>query len=224
MRRGEEVALAVNPRIQMATEDMTYWSDGRRYYKCHAKGNRLLCLSERCPTLRRRTGHENRHHNMMIRISATAPNGAYCRMSAWMFIFLAALRYLSDSERKEVDKCDIPVKCQGMKEEPIESPHLLSNESPLHKSSSMFLVMIRVTSCNSLFNLSKFDDPAVSAARVSWYSRAVFDIKVSEYSANESSVKIRAVRSRTKPDKGIRFPHRLYFGSVRYGEFLWKFF
>lgn len=29
MRRCEEVPLAVDPRIQMATEDMTYWSDGR---------------------------------------------------------------------------------------------------------------------------------------------------------------------------------------------------
>lgn len=154
----------------MATENMTYWSDGRQYYKNLAKGNRLLCLGERCPTLRRRSPnavHENRHHSMMIRISATAPNGAYCRMSAWMFMFLAALRYFSDSERREVDRCDIPVRCRSMKEEHIESPHSLSNESPLHKSSSMFLVIIRVTSCNSLFKLSKFDDPAVSAARVS---------------------------------------------------------
>jgi hypothetical protein len=84
-----------------------------------------------------------------------------------MFMFLAALRYLSDSERREVDRCDIPIKYQRMKKEHRETPNSLSNESPLHKSSSMFLVMIRVTSCSSLFNLSKFDDPAVSAARVS---------------------------------------------------------
>lgn len=40
----------------------------------------------------------------------TTPKGAYWRSIAWKFIFLAALRYFSDSERNDVDKCDIPAK------------------------------------------------------------------------------------------------------------------
>lgn len=45
---------------------------------------------------------------MMIRkIKARAPNGAYCRIMAWMLILRAALRYFSDSVRNEVDRCDI---------------------------------------------------------------------------------------------------------------------
>src|SRR6267154_446783 len=111
-------------------------------------------------------------------------------------------------------------KVSKIKRESRGSQHSLSNESPLHKSSSIFLVMFRVTSCNSLLNMSKFDDPAGSAARVSWYSRAVFDMKVSEYSTNESSVKKCALVSHTKPDRGIRFPHQLDFGPVRHGGFL----
>ena len=39
-----------------------------------------------------------------------APMGAYCRIIAWMLIFRAALRYFSDSERSEVDRCDIPAR------------------------------------------------------------------------------------------------------------------
>lgn len=55
--------------------------------------------------------------------------------------------------------------------------NLRSSESPLHNNSSMFLVMILVTSCSSSFNLSRLDPPAT--LRVSWYSLAVFDINVS---------------------------------------------
>ena len=40
----------------------------------------------------------------------TAPKGPYWRNIAWKFIFLAAFRYFSDSERSDVDKCDIPAK------------------------------------------------------------------------------------------------------------------
>lgn len=43
----------------------------------------------------------------------------------------------------------------------------------------MFFVMIRVTSCSSSFNLSKFEPPAALAALVSLYNRAVFDMNVS---------------------------------------------
>ena len=52
--------------------------------------------------------HEKRHHKKIIRINATAANGAYCRIMACMLMFLAALRYLSDSVRREVERCDIP--------------------------------------------------------------------------------------------------------------------
>ena len=34
--------------------------------------------------------------------------GAYCRIIACMLIFRAALRYFSDSDRSDVDRCDIP--------------------------------------------------------------------------------------------------------------------
>jgi hypothetical protein len=54
-----------------------------------------------------------------------------------------------------------------------------SSESPRQSSSSMFLVMIRVTSCSSLFSVSRAPPPAL-AVRVSWYNLAVFDMKVSE--------------------------------------------
>lgn len=35
-------------------------------------------------------------------------NGAYFLMRACRLIFRAALRYFADSERSDVDKCDIP--------------------------------------------------------------------------------------------------------------------
>ena len=44
----------------------------------------------------------------MIRIIRIAPNGAYCRSMALKLMLRAALRYFSDSDRREVDKCDIP--------------------------------------------------------------------------------------------------------------------
>src|ERR1700691_5873270 len=54
------------------------------------------------------TPHENLQYSSMIRMNATAANGAYWRIIALMLIFLAAFRYFSDSERKEVDRWDIP--------------------------------------------------------------------------------------------------------------------
>ena len=45
---------------------------------------------------------------MRMTNSPTAPKGAYWRSIAWKFMFLAALRYFSDSERNDVDRCDIP--------------------------------------------------------------------------------------------------------------------
>lgn len=56
--------------------------------------------------------------------------------------------------------------------------YLLSSESPRQRSSSIFLVIIRVTSCKSSFSLSRFE-LAAFAVRVSWYSRAVLLINVS---------------------------------------------
>lgn len=37
-----------------------------------------------------------------------AARGAYCRNMALKLMLRAALRYFSDSERSELDKCDIP--------------------------------------------------------------------------------------------------------------------
>jgi hypothetical protein len=56
-----------------------------------------------------------------------------------------------------------------------------SSESPRHKSSSIFFVIILVTSCRSSFNLSRPEPLAAVAVRVSRYSRAVFDMKVSAW-------------------------------------------
>ena len=64
------------------------------------------------------------------------------------------------------------------KEAEINGQSSRSSESPLHSSSSIFLVIILVTSCRSSFSLSKLEDAAF-AVRVSRYSRAVFDINVS---------------------------------------------
>ncbi len=44
----------------------------------------------------------------MINISAMAPTGAYCRSIACQLIFLAALRYFSESARSDVESWDIP--------------------------------------------------------------------------------------------------------------------
>ena len=52
--------------------------------------------------------HVNLHHRRMIIIKSIAPKGAYCRIMALKLMLRAALRYLSDSKRREVDKCDIP--------------------------------------------------------------------------------------------------------------------
>jgi hypothetical protein len=54
--------------------------------------------------------HVNLHHRRMIIMNSIAPKGAYCRIMALQLMLRAALRYFSDSERSEVDKCDIPRK------------------------------------------------------------------------------------------------------------------
>jgi len=200
-----------------------------------------------------------------------APIGAHCRINASMLIFRAAFLYFSVSERREVDRCDIPGRREGFFSKRISNGGCLSvgtictgrvpqegivagrmqcclpaeakdwhfrdagcqllkslrtakhsklrhdsghqqgvflynigigpcasansrvderqkrnsrsKLSPLHKSSSMFLVMIRVTSCSSPFSLSRLDGAASAAADavlVSLYSRAVLDMNVSE--------------------------------------------
>jgi hypothetical protein len=37
-----------------------------------------------------------------------AATGAYFRIIAWILTLRAALRYFSDSDRSDVDRCDIP--------------------------------------------------------------------------------------------------------------------
>lgn len=136
--------------------------------------------------------HENLHHSRMIRMKMTAPIGAYWRSIAWMLMFRAALRYFSDSDRREDERCDIPEEWNALQHivnsDSIE--HVLSSESPLHSNSSMFLVIMRVTSCRSSLSLSRFELPAAFAVRVSWYSRVVLPMKVSEatVSAKEPTI------------------------------------
>ena len=70
----------------------------------------------------------------------------------------------------------------GFHKNAVDRQHARSSESPLHRSSSMFFVMILVTSCSSPFNVSRFEpvaDADAEAVRVSLYNRAVFDMKVS---------------------------------------------
>ncbi|SRR6266403_306022 len=52
--------------------------------------------------------HVNLHQSRTIIIKSIAPKGAYCRIMALKLMLRAALRYFSDSERSEFDKCDIP--------------------------------------------------------------------------------------------------------------------
>jgi hypothetical protein len=125
--------------------------------------------------------HVNLHHSRMIIIKSIAPKGAYCRIMALKLMLRAALRYFSDSERSELDKCDIPrEKSKSIATASCletTSEHLRSSESPRHNNSSIFFVIILVTSCRSSLSLSRLD-PAF-AARVSWYSLAVLDMNVS---------------------------------------------
>src|SRR5216684_4852233 len=126
--------------------------------------------------------HVNLHQSRMIIIKSIAPKGAYCRNMALKLMLRAALRYFSDSERSEVDKCDIPRKASPLSLHHTSclgttSEHLRSSESPRHNNSSIFFVIILVTSCRSSLSLSTLDPPL--AARVSWYSLAVLDMNVS---------------------------------------------
>lgn len=65
-----------------------------------------------------------------------------------------------------------------------KSKSLLSRESPRHSSSSIFFVIILVTSWRSSFSLSSPELPV--AARVSWYNRAVLDMNVSVYTCQQT--------------------------------------
>jgi hypothetical protein len=58
--------------------------------------------------------HVNLHQMRMIIIKTIAPKGAYCRSMALKLMLRAALRYFSDSERSELDKCDIPRKAGSL--------------------------------------------------------------------------------------------------------------
>lgn len=52
--------------------------------------------------------YQNRHQMKMMSSRAIAPIGAYWRIMALRLMFRAAFRYFSDSERSEVERCDIP--------------------------------------------------------------------------------------------------------------------
>jgi len=100
--------------------------------------------------------------------------------------------------------------------------NLLSSESPRHNNSSIFFVIILVTSCRSSLSLSRLD-PAV-AARVSWYSLAVLDMNVSVYSWVSRSILIHTSLQRlTKADKCIWPPDGLDLWAIRRGELLREF-
>lgn len=64
------------------------------------------------------------------------PIGAHLRISASRLMFRAALRYLADSDRRDVESCDIPARsCQGtlwpdMAGMTHDQDYLLSKASP----------------------------------------------------------------------------------------------
>lgn len=95
---------------------------------------------------------------------AIPPTGAHFRNIAWRLILRAALRYFADSDRSEVDKVDMPGRRVSILARSTECDSR-SKLSPRHNRSSMFLVMIRVTSCSSAFILSRLlEPPGVSPA------------------------------------------------------------
>lgn len=88
---------------------------------------------------------------------------------------------------------------------------LLSSESPRQRSSSIFFVIMRVTSWSSSLSLSKFELPEALAALVSRYKRAVFDMNVSVVERVNECLGVAKLLARTKPNKGVGLPHRLHF-------------
>jgi hypothetical protein len=143
----------------------------------------LSCWDTRGEIYTKRSGaerHVNLHQMKMIIIKSIAPKGAYCRSMALKLMLRAALRYFSDSERSELDRCDIPRDIDSLQVHHVSRlrrKHLRSSESPRHNNSSIFFVIILVTSCRSSLTLPRLDPAPV--ARVSWYSLAVLDMKVS---------------------------------------------
>lgn len=131
-----------------------------------------------------------------------------------MLTFLAALRYRSDSERSDVERCDISemgARVSKSLTQGRQAKALLSSESPRQRSSSIFFVIIRVTSCSSSLSLSKFELPAALAALVSLYNRAVFDMNVSLAELVNERLRVAKLLVRTKPNKGVWLPYRLHF-------------
>ena len=51
---------------------------------------------------------KNLHQMKSMKKNAMPPTGAHFRNSACRLMFRAALRYLTDSARNEVERCDIP--------------------------------------------------------------------------------------------------------------------
>ena len=102
--------------------------------------------------------------------------------------------------------------------------HALSSESPRHSNSSIFFVMILVTSCRSSLSLSRLE-PAL-AARVSWYSLAVLDMKVSGCRLVRSRSGERCERLQqplTETNKCVWLPDGLYFWTIGIRELLCEF-
>ena len=80
--------------------------------------------------------------------------GAHFRNNASRLMFLAAFLYLTDSARSDVDRWDIPRTSYQHPYPSVRSHHLDSRSrlSPLHSKSSIFFVMILVTSFKFSFN------------------------------------------------------------------------
>ena len=83
--------------------------------------------------------------------------GAHFRISAWRLMFLAAFRYFTDSARKEVERCDMPrvvswVLMNEAEKAASSDQNSRSRLSPRHSRSSIFFVMILVTSFKLSFS------------------------------------------------------------------------
>lgn len=92
------------------------------------------------------SSQKNRHHMKMMKTIPIPPTGTHFRNSISRLMFLAAFLYFADSDRNEVDRCDIPAVSS------FEPLHSRSKLSPRQSRSSMFFVMILVTSFRFSFN------------------------------------------------------------------------
>lgn len=74
--------------------------------------NKSTKLEQGCPHQEKllyvRYIYQSLHHKIKITRKIMAAIGAYWRIIALTLMLRAALRYFSDSARREVDKCDMP--------------------------------------------------------------------------------------------------------------------